>query len=119
VGFNYRTIFSRDDDNDKVTGKDPVIGTFSAVGQSVAFTPLAERDFNIRIGTPGVALGDTIVLERIFLGASTWYPVTYPDGTIVSWTSGVNTSWSECEVGVQYRLNCTAWTLAATYRISQ
>lgn len=101
------------------SGVATVTGTFAATGQSAAFTPISGRDFNISLGTPGTALGDTVVLERSFNSGSTWAAVTYPDGTVVSWTVGINTSWSDDEASVQYRLNCTAWTTSVAYRISQ
>jgi hypothetical protein len=96
----------------------PVIGTFAATGLSVPFAPIAGRDFNIQIGTPGSASA-TVRLERSLDGGVTYRALTYPDGTIIQWTAGVNTSWQEIESGALYRLNCTAYTSSTPYRVSQ
>lgn len=92
-------------------------GSFTAVSTGTA-VPIARRgDFNISLSGTFSA---TVQLERSFDGGTTWLPVTYIDGTAISWTAPISTSFSEPELGVQYRFNCTAYTSGTvSWRISQ
>jgi hypothetical protein len=65
----------------------------------------------------------TAQLERSFDGGTTFVPVTLPNvATLAAFTAssaGVSFRHAEPEAGVLYRLNCTAFTSATNYRISQ
>ena len=77
-----------------------VVGSFTANGQSASLRPLTRSGpgpFNISIWGTFAA---TVALERQFDGDSTWLPVTYPDGTALSWTAPVSTGWEESEGSV-------------------
>lgn len=95
-----------------------IAGTFTGTGQSSALT--VQGKFNVLI-TGGVG---TVVLERSFDG-SNWYPASKnTNGDDASYTTASDTAFNgsveEPEAGVQYRLNCTAYTSGTiTYRISQ
>jgi len=96
-------------------------GSFTSSTQSNAFVPgVGQRSttnaFNITLSNTFTA---TVALERQFPNTSAWYPVTYPDGTAVAWTTPVSTSWEDPEQGVSYRLNCTYTSGTVDYRISQ
>ena len=100
------------------SGVAPISGSFGATGVSSSLAAPAGRGFNIHIGTVGTPFGGTVELWRKLPGETNFDAVTYPDGTKVSWTSGVNTSWEDTEAGALYELNCTAWTAAISYRLS-
>jgi hypothetical protein len=92
-------------------------GTFTATGTGTA-VPVARRgDFNISLwGT----FAGTVTLERSFDGGSTWLPVTYIDGSAISWTAPISTTFAEPEAGVSYHFNCTSYTSGTvSWRISQ
>ena len=98
------------------TGLPPVTGGFTATGQSASFAPKAGRPFNVRVS----AVDGTVQLERQLPGEGGFTAVTDNMGTPLAWTAAVNCSFSEPETGVNYRLNCTAYTSGTiTYRISQ
>jgi hypothetical protein len=96
-------------------------GTFGGTGTSLAvgaFFPLAGRAFNISMwGT----FSATVQLERCLDGTN-WIPVT-SNGTQTekfTGTTPIAESWTDYEVGAQYRLNCTAYTSGiVNYRLSQ
>ena len=94
----------------------PVTGTFAATGQSASVAPVTGRAFNVSLwGT----FSATIRLERSFDG-SNWLPLTANGTVLESFTGACSDQWQEDEVGVQYRLNCTAYTSGTVnYRISQ
>lgn len=104
------------------TGISPVTGTFTATPQTSAlspFVPLAGRPFNVSLwGT----FSATVQLERSFDGGTTWLQLT-SNGTQVEKFTGstvISESVTENEAGVQYRLNCTAYTSGTVnYRLSQ
>jgi hypothetical protein len=99
------------------SGLDPVASTFTATGQSSALTPVAGRGFNISLWGTFVA---TVRLERSFDGGTTWLPITANGTGLMNFTAACSEQWSDDEVGVQYRLNCTAYTSGTVnYRISQ
>jgi hypothetical protein len=101
------------------SGVAPVVGTFSSVGSSAALTPLAGRGLNIEIGTPGASLGGSIVELHRALDGTNFKPLTYPDGTKVSFNKGVSYSRSEDQVGVPYKLVCVTFVANVPYRMSQ
>lgn len=61
----------------------------------------------------------TVQIERSFDG-STWHAVSKDvDGTAASYTAGFSLVVAEPELGVRYRINCTAFTSGTiNYRIS-
>lgn len=64
--------------------------------------------FNITISGSFVA---TIQLERSFDKGTTWFPVSKDaTGAAMAFTGVASLSGYEYESGVQYRLNCTAYT---------
>lgn len=102
------------------SGKAPVSGNFTGAGSGDPFTPLAGRGFNVIIGTPGVALGGTVIqIERALDGVN-FSPLTFSDGTVINYATGVNIVRGEDQTGVPYRLRCTAYGgTAVGWRISQ
>ena len=98
------------------SGKTPVTGSFAATGQSAAFTPIAGRDFNIAMSGTFVA---TVQLEQSFDGTN-WLAIKVDDTQLCVFTSTGVRSWANSESGVQFRLNCTAYSSGTvTYRVSQ
>lgn len=94
----------------------PLESTFTSSTQSSSFRAAAHKPFNISIkGT----FSATIALERSFDGGTTWWPVTYPDGTAITYTGAVSTNWEESEDEVFYRLKCTYTSGTVTFRLSQ
>ena len=99
------------------SGITAVVGNFTAVSQSVSFTPLAGRGFNISGRGTFVA---TMQLERSFDAGANWHPITAAGTQLYLWTAPFSEQAQEDQVGVLYRLNCTAFTSGtASYRISQ
>lgn len=101
-----------------------VTGSFTETGQSASFEPkVGERMtqsgmFNVFLSGAGTA---TIQLERSPDNGTTWCAIYVGSTQMNKWTyTGTNLSETveESEPGVIYRLNCTAWTSAVTYRIS-
>jgi len=91
-------------------------GTFTATGNG-ASVPLARRgDLNFSLSGTFVA---TIVPQRSFDGGSTWLPLTYVDGSAISWTAPMSTPIPASELGVLWRLACTWTSGTVTWRISQ
>lgn len=92
-------------------------GTLTAAGPSKSVSPAIGRDFNVTLsGT----FGATLQLERSFDNGSTWVPYTYIDGSSMTWSAPMSTSFAEGEQGVEYRLNCTSYSSGTiAYRISQ
>lgn len=95
---------------------------FTATGQSAAFLPdgigdSLTRSFNISVW--GTFVG-TVQLERSFDNGTTWLPLTAGGTQIEKFTAPASESVDEFEVGVLYRLNCTAYTSGTiNYRLSQ
>lgn len=114
--------------SDLATAK--VSGTFAAAGVS-ALKMFGggggenRRGFNISIWGTTVsniaqAFTGTVRLVRSFDGGTTILPVTYADGTAVSWSAMVvSTFWEEHEPGVLYGLECTSYSADVNYRVSQ
>lgn len=92
-------------------------GQFAGTGQSGAVE--LHGGFNVSLWG-GIA---TIRPERSFDGGTTWLPLASDaEGTVTSWVTtvtGISFEGCEFEAGVLYRLNCTAFTSAVSYRISQ
>lgn len=97
-------------------------GTFTATGQSAAMLVDGVDDhigttFNISLWGTFVA---TVQLERSFDGGTTWLPLTNGATQLYNWTAPASESKTESEVGVLYRLNCTAYTSGTVnYRLSE
>lgn len=106
------------------SGKVAVASTFSATGQSAAFSPAGGRLFNASLW--GTFVG-SVQLERTFdgqaavtAGTATWLPITAGAAQLYAWTAPASEQAVESETGVLYRLNCTAFTSGLiNYRISQ
>jgi hypothetical protein len=95
----------------------PLTGSFTATGQSPSFQATTGRGINVTISGTFSA---SAVLERSFDGGTVWYPVTYPDGTGISFTAAFSgPAWEESESRVLYRLNCTWVSGTMAYRVSQ
>jgi hypothetical protein len=93
---------------------DPVTGTFAATGQSAKGS--FKGCFNLTISGTFVA---TMRLERTFDDGTTWHPCTQ-GGQIIYLTGPCSEVINEPGSGVNYRLNCTAYTSGTvTYRLSQ
>ena len=91
-------------------------GTFTATGQGASFQPEPGRPFNLEIR--GTFVG-TVQLERSLDGTN-FVPVTAAGVTLYSWTAPGSESNEESEIGVLFRLNCTAYTSGTiNWRISQ
>jgi hypothetical protein len=91
-------------------------GAFTATGNGEA-VPVARRgDLNISLSGTFVA---TVVPQRSFDGGTTWLPLTYVDGTAISWTAPMSTPLPCSELGAQWRLACTWTSGTVNWRISQ
>ena len=85
-----------------------VTGTFTATGQSS--TVVLAKDFNLSLSGTFVA---TVAVQRSFDEGVTWK-------TVESYTDEIESIGFEPESGVNYRLNCTAYTSGTvTYRLSR
>lgn len=101
----------------------PVVGTFTAQTASSPFQPIMRdrgwMQFNLFLRGTGVA---TIQLERSPDGTN-WYPITAAGLQLYAYSytgTSIGEVAEEAEVGVSYRLNCTAYTSGTiTYRLSQ
>ena len=100
-----------------------VTGSFTATGQSTSF--LAYGRFNILLygnSGPNGAWTGTVRLERSFDGGTTWIVAGVGGaGQQASWNTGADVSVvaDEPEMGVLYRLNCTAHAAGTiNYRLS-
>lgn len=92
-------------------------GTLSSVANGTG-TTVSTGSINVSIW--GTFVG-TIQLQRSFDGGTTWIPRAF-NWTSTLATSTVPISWvfDEGELGVQYRVACTAYTSGTiNYRISQ
>ncbi|MDP1873649.1 hypothetical protein [Phenylobacterium sp.] len=96
----------------------PVVGSFTATGQSASFRPAAGRPFNASLSGTFVATGQ---LERSFDDGVTWLPCSRDSaGTPAAFTAPMSVVVEESEASVLYRLNCTAYTSGPIpYRLSQ
>ncbi|MFG1302195.1 hypothetical protein V5F49_20620 [Xanthobacter sp. V3C-3] len=98
------------------SGIAPVTGTLGATGYSSPFTPIPGRPFNFTATGTFVA---TIVLVRSFDGGATKVPLTALGSALYTFTGPFSESYTEDESGVQYSLQCTAYTSGTiTYRLS-
>lgn len=90
-------------------------GAFTSTTTGIAF-PGVVGDRNVTISGTFVA---TIVPERSFDDGATWFPVTYIDGSAISWTAPCSTPLPEAEPGVWLRLKCTFTSGTVNWRLSQ
>lgn len=102
-----------------------ITGTFTATGQSASLTPEVTGDIKdsvpFNVSLTGTFVG-TVQLERRFTatGGTTWHPITAAATQIGIWTAPSSETFEECQAGVEYRLNCTAYTSGTvTYRMGQ
>jgi len=93
-------------------------GSFSGTGSSESIE--LHGYFNVALwgGTC------TVRLERTFDGGTTWIPHSADQGaTLATWnitpTAPLSTVFREPELGVLYRLTCTAFTSSVSYRMSR
>lgn len=93
-----------------------VTGSFTATGQSASLIPRvgqtypgSQAPFNVSLA--GTFVG-TVQLERRFTeqGGSTWHPLTALGTQIYVWSIPCSETAEEPQAGVEYRLNCTAYT---------
>lgn len=85
-----------------------LVGSFTATGQSAGID--LTGPFNVSVSGFGTA---TVALERSFDHGGTWLSVE-------SYTSDTQKVGDDPEAGVQYRLNCSAYTSGTiAYRLSQ
>ncbi len=90
-------------------------GSLSAVGAAPGM--YCHRDFNVSVS--GTFVG-TVVFERSFDGGTTYIPVAFSDGTTVSFSGPMSSTWSEPESGVMYRVRFSAYTSGSvSWRLSQ
>jgi hypothetical protein len=102
-----------------------VTGSFTATGQSASFTPrVATRDTqsgNFSVWLSGTAVA-SVQLEASFDNGTTWCQIYAGGSQLYVWSyNSVNLKEAveECEQGVIYRLNCTAYTSGTlAYRLS-
>lgn len=98
------------------SGLSPVTGLFNATGYSAPFAPIAGRAFNFT--ATGTFVG-TIVLVRSFDGGVTKVPLTALGSSLYTFTGPFSESYTEDESGVQYFLQCSAYTSGTiNYRLS-
>ncbi len=90
-------------------------GSFSATGQSQTISVYADFSFAIW----GTFVG-TVALEKSFDGGTTWIAASSDmAGTPISLSSPIAVCAIEVELGILYRMNCTAFTSGTiNYRIS-
>jgi hypothetical protein len=95
---------------------DVLSGTLTAVGAS-ASKPL-HHDFNVSLWGTFAA---TVQVERSFDGGTTFVPVSKDaSGTTAAFTAPCSIICDEPELGVLYRLNCTAYTSGTVnFRLSR
>ena len=93
-------------------------GTFTSTAQSNAIAAFGRVNLLIEGGI------GTVALEKSFDNGTSWLVVSKnSDGEQASYTTASNVafngSFTEPESGIQYRLNCTAYTSGSiNYRIS-
>lgn len=90
-------------------------GAFTSTTTSIPFTGVV-GDRNVTVFGTFVA---TITPERSFDDGANWYPITYIDGSAISWTAPFSTLIPESEPGVWLRLNCAFSSGTVNWRISQ
>jgi len=98
-----------------------ITGTFGATGQSASLCPKQgdyhHQSYSFNMSLWGTFVG-TVQLERSFDNGTTWLPITAL-GSSITFTAPASESFEEPEVGVIYRLNCTAYTSGTVnYRLS-
>lgn len=104
------------------SGVAPLTQSFTAPGNTSAWTPVAGRLINVTI--TGAAAGLSVRLVRSFDAGSTWSPLTVSGQAWAVWTGNVSEqAWVETEapaVPIRYRAEVTAIASGtATIRLSQ
>jgi hypothetical protein len=97
------------------SGVPPIIGSFTAAGQSAPFMPNS-GPWNFYIGLDGTFVA-TIQLERKTYNSAIWRPITTNGIQIYIWTSACCEAVEEHQSGTQYRLNCTSYTSGTAYYV--
>jgi hypothetical protein len=90
-------------------------GTFTASGNGAAVPLVRAGLFNVTLS--GTWAG-TVTPQRS-LDGTTWFPVTYNDGTALSWTAPISTPLPEAERGALFRLACTWTSGTVVWRVGQ
>lgn len=85
-----------------------VTGTFTETESSGDFFMNVGK-FNVTLDFAGSA---TVLLKRSFDRGTTWH-------TVATWTADATEIKEEVEVGVVYKLECTAYTNDVVYRVSR
>lgn len=103
-----------------------VTGSFSATGQSATFKPkiraMAWGAFNLFLNGAGTA---TVELEKSYdpdAVSPTWHKIYAGGVQLYKWNyagTALTEVVDEPSAGVGYRLNCTAYTSAVSYQMSQ
>lgn len=105
----------------------PVLGG-PAFGYSVAtgqFTSAQAGDFsesikgsNLNLSIWGTFVA-TVILERSY-DKTLWLPMTYIDGSPISWSTPISTEYPANDYNAFYRFRCTSYTSGTiNWRISQ
>jgi hypothetical protein len=90
-------------------------GALTSVSAGAQFAPTGV--FNISVW--GTFVG-TAVIQRSFDGGTTWISLTDVAGTANAYTAPFSLMADEPEIGVAYRINCTAYTSGTiNWRFSQ
>lgn len=92
-------------------------GSFTASGNG-ASVPVVRRASDMNVSLSGTFVA-TIVPQRSFDGGTTWLPLTYVDGSAISWTAPMSTPIPAPELGTLWRLACTWTSGTVTWRLSQ
>lgn len=94
----------------------PSVTSFTATGQS---TPVGlNGQFNFGLAFSGAVA--TVSLKRKLPGEAGYSIVTYGDGTALTFTADVNSTWVEPENDALYEWDCTAYTSGTvTARLAQ
>lgn len=99
------------------SNKVAITGSFSATGNSAAFTPNAGRGFTFYV--QGTFAG-TVGLYESVDGGTNYYPVTSAGSEIFNLTAPALEQWSSDQIGVLFRLQCTNFISGTiNYGISQ
>lgn len=61
----------------------------------------------------------SVYLEKSYDNGVTWVPVTYIDGSTITWTGPLTTQLEEFEDGVLYAANATVTSGTVNFRISR
>jgi hypothetical protein len=91
-------------------------GSISAAGATCAPVRLAGA-YNLTISG---AFAASAVWERSFDGGTTWYPLTYPDGTPLILSGPCSLAFEESRMAVIGRMRSLSWTAGEmNWRVSR